>query len=406
MSYEGKRSSKGNSLIDYLTDYISIDIETTGYSPNVDEIIEIGAVKVKENKVVDTFHSYLKIKGDVPEPITKLTGITNDIIKSFGVDPAMAMRALKEFLSDEILVGYNVNFDINFLYDNFEHYLNEPLENDFVDVLRIAKQLVKGLPNYRLKTLNEKFDIENEKEHTALSDAIATHNLYTKLADYQNHYLEYRMREIGEYNHDIDFLKNTKVSIKTKFKLLDYPVIEEILKRYGSKCYSFYSKFANILIINDKEYQKIKEPLNSQDPYLLFFYDWMFKAQERVNEGTLKVLSESEFCGLLNIQQPFKYEQDIDVNNPLYGKVCVFTGTLDRFTRTQAEKIVESIGGIIGKGVTKKTSYLILGNNDYNLAIKNGKSNKQKKAEELQLQGCGIKIIPEDTFYEMIGEDL
>ena len=132
----------------------------------------------------------------------------------------------------------------------------------------------------------------------------------------------------------------------------------------------------------------------------------MFKVQERVKEGTLKVLSESEFCELLNIQHRFNYEQDIDVDNPLYGKVCVFTGTLDRFTRTQAEKIVESIGGIIGKGVTKKTAYLILGNNDYNLAVKNGKSNKQKKAEELLLQGCDIKIIPEDTFYEMIGEDL
>ena len=59
----------------------------------------------------------------------------------------------------------------------------------------------------------------------------------------------------------------------------------------------------------------------------------MFKVQERVKEGTLKVLSESEFCELLNIQHRFNYEQDIDVDNPLYGKVCVFTGTLDRFTR-------------------------------------------------------------------------
>lgn len=118
------------------------------------------------------------------------------------------------------------------------------------------------------------------------------------------------------------------------------------------------------------------------------------------------LISESKFCELLNIQYKFSYEQQIDINSPLYNKVCVFTGTLERFTRTQAEKIVESIGGIIRKDVTRKNSYLILGNNDYNLAVKNGKSNKQKKAEELQLQNFDIKIIPKDFFYEMISENL
>ena len=74
--------------------------------------------------------------------------------------------------------------------------------------------------------------------------------------------------------------------------------------------------------------------------------------------------------------------------------MCIYWHT-KRLSRKQAETIVTSIGGIIGKGVTKKTNYLILGNNDYKRAAKNGKSSKHKKAEELQAKGSEIEIIPE-----------
>ena len=92
----------------------------------------------------------------------------------------------------------------------------------------------------------------------------------------------------------------------------------------------------------------------------------------------------------------------MDNTHPLYNKVCVFTGTLEKYSRQEAAQIVVNLGGSCGNSVTKKTNYLILGNNDYCSMIKDGKSSKQKKAEEYKLKGQDIEIIPESVFYDMI----
>lgn len=93
---------------------------------------------------------------------------------------------------------------------------------------------------------------------------------------------------------------------------------------------------------------------------------------------------------------------EIDTANPFYGKVCVFTGALERMTRAEAAQLVANLGGICADGVTKKTNFLILGNNDYCPTIKDGKSSKHKKAEKLKLEGHDIEIMPESLFYELI----
>lgn len=86
----------------------------------------------------------------------------------------------------------------------------------------------------------------------------------------------------------------------------------------------------------------------------------------------------------------------------LYGRSCVFTGVLDKMTRKEAMQIVVNLGGFCEDNVTKNTNYLILGNNDYCKAIKDGKSNKQKKAENYILHGQDLQIITEDVFYEIL----
>jgi DNA polymerase-3 subunit epsilon len=94
---------------------------------------------------------------------------------------------------------------------------------------------------------------------------------------------------------------------------------------------------------------------------------------------------------------------DFDEASPVYEKVFVFTGTLERMTRKEAMQLVVDRGGLCGDGVNKKTNFLVLGNNDYSSTIKDGKSSKQKKAEQLKLSGCDIEIISENVFYDMIG---
>lgn len=93
---------------------------------------------------------------------------------------------------------------------------------------------------------------------------------------------------------------------------------------------------------------------------------------------------------------------DVDTTNLFYDKECVFTGTLEKMKRADAMQLVVNIGGKVANSVTKKTNFLILGNNDYCSSIKDGKSTKQKKAEQLKLKGQDIEIISEQTFYDVL----
>ena len=93
-----------------------------------------------------------------------------------------------------------------------------------------------------------------------------------------------------------------------------------------------------------------------------------------------------------------------DETTPIFGKTFVFTGVLQRMVRKDAMQLVADLGGICGDGVTAKTNYLVLGNNDYCSSIKDGKSSKQKKAEKYKAAGMDIEIISENVFYEMVSE--
>ena len=95
---------------------------------------------------------------------------------------------------------------------------------------------------------------------------------------------------------------------------------------------------------------------------------------------------------------------DIDPDSPFYQKVVVFTGGLDSMVRKDAAQIVANLGGILGDGVTQKTNYLILGNTAYRSNVKDGKSSKYKKAEQLILKGQDLQIIPESVFLSMISD--
>lgn len=93
-------------------------------------------------------------------------------------------------------------------------------------------------------------------------------------------------------------------------------------------------------------------------------------------------------------------------DHPFYNKNCVFTDALEKFTRKDAAQIVCNIGGFCENNVTKKTNFLIVGDFDYSANIKDGKSSKLKKAEQLILAGQDLHIISENTFYDMLEDTI
>lgn len=409
------REYKGNNLLELCDDYVLVDIETTGFSPQYDDIIEIGALKVVNNQIIDEFQSLIKINHKLSSIITNLTGITDDMLFS-GKDINIVLKEFKKFVGDNIIVAHNANFDVNFLYDKCALYINEYLKNDFIDTMQVSKKLLPNLSNYKLSTISNYFGIDYSNAHRGLEDVKITYKVYNKLKYYEENYYELKMAEIEKNLKICDDFTDKKVAVKTSLQNLNYKIIKTLLSKQKSKTYDIFYSFCDYLIINDSTYEKYI----NMETVDMYYGEWLYKAKALEKKGTLKVISESNFCDLYNIYFPrkinkknertsakniFPQTENFDETHPLYNKTCVFTGVLEKMDRKQAMQIVVNLGGICGDSVTSKTNYLILGNNDYCKSIKDGKSSKQKKAETLKLKGNDIEIIPENVFYEMIEEN-
>ncbi|EIB9684369.1 3'-5' exonuclease [Campylobacter jejuni] len=119
------REFKGQSLIYFPKSYVVIDLETTGFDPKCNEILEIVALRYENNEKIAEFSKLIKVSF-LPSFITEFTGINEDMIKNCN-DISQTLKEFDDFLkSGDILVAHNAHFDINFLYDNFMCYLNKP----------------------------------------------------------------------------------------------------------------------------------------------------------------------------------------------------------------------------------------------------------------------------------------
>lgn len=201
-------------------------------------------------------------------------------------------------------------------------------------------------------------------------------------------------------NFDINFLYDNIVSI--------YNIKPEFKNNFVDTL-----RISRWLFKNEKTY-KLSDLANS--------FNLEHKPAHRSIDDCLCTLDLYHYCQKYVIENNFEFKysknhgrsvkaSDITTENiefdeihPLYGKVCVFTGTLEKMVRKDAMQIVADLGGINGDNVTAKTNFLILGNNDRCKTIKDGKSSKQKKAEKLILSGKDLQIISENMFYDMIAD--
>ncbi|MDR1761673.1 MAG: 3'-5' exoribonuclease, partial [Bacteroidales bacterium] len=171
------KRKKGKSILLYLHNYVVVDIETTGLDPYYDSIIEIAAVKVRNDKIAEKWQTLINPGFYIPEFVTELTSITNELLVNA---PAIEEKIpeFMEFVEEEYLIAHNAHFDINFLYDSCMGVLNKPLTNNFVDTMRLSRKMFPEQERHRLLDLIEKFDISDRVEHRAMSDAINTHLCY------------------------------------------------------------------------------------------------------------------------------------------------------------------------------------------------------------------------------------
>ena len=165
-------------------EYIVLDIETTGLSFRTEKITEIGAVRVKNGEIVDSFETFVNPEIPIPQKIVELTGITDDMVKTADTIDKVMPRFL-EFIGKLKLVAHNADFDIGFLKYNAEN-LGLKMDNEYIDSLALSRQLFPEFKRHKLGILAEKFGIDVENAHRALDDVKTLFQVYKRLLEKYN----------------------------------------------------------------------------------------------------------------------------------------------------------------------------------------------------------------------------
>ena len=207
-----ERTEKGMSLICFPADYTVVDIETSGLDLECNSVIEVAALRVRGGAVVDKFSSLIKpvkwyyLPDDydedeyddednalipldecegyyyIDEYITLLTGITNEMLDS-APEATSVLTEFVKFIGEDILVGHNVNFDVNFLYEAISSNLGTPLKNNFIDTMRLSRKLFPESAHHRSCDLAENCGVAYEGAHRALQDCIITQGCFEKMRE-------------------------------------------------------------------------------------------------------------------------------------------------------------------------------------------------------------------------------
>ena len=161
----------------YLADNITtLDFETTGFSAERDEIIQVGAIKYRSGIEVARFDRFVQPRQVIPYRITQLTGITEEMVQD-APPLAHTLIELYDFLKGETIVAHNASFDMRFLRENFYRHGISNDQYPVIDTVKVARHSNLTVPNFKLETLKDFLNIHTTS-HSAINDCFVTGSLY------------------------------------------------------------------------------------------------------------------------------------------------------------------------------------------------------------------------------------
>ncbi len=340
-----ERISKGKSIIAFPAEYACVDIETTGLSYDFDEIIEISAAVIKQGQVV-----------------SKMTSL---------VKPSRS-HALLTF-GDLKKMGYESYSDLDEeTYDAF--FRTHLLPPEIVILTGITDEMLADAP--------EAEDVLC-KLYAFLGDRpVVGHNVHFDVC-----FLYDAFMRLG-LTFSNDCIDTMRIARKL-FPELPHHRLSDIVQHLNIEVQPEHRAESDMMATFGC-FEKMKGIIVEQCGIDEFIHSFAKKPSHR-HYGSGDILSGIT-CN----------SSEIDETNPLYQKSVVFTGALSRMGRKEALQIVADLGGIPADSITKKTNYLVIGNEEFVASVKDGKTSKMKKAEEYQSKGCDIMVMPEDTFFDMI----
>lgn len=242
-------AAKKEKEIDDMDAYIALDLETTGLSPKSDRILEIGAARVVNGVVVDSYSTLIDPERVIPGRITELTGITQDMVKGM---PKIkdAVPGLVAFCGELPLLGHNIMFDYSFIKHSAVNN-GFTFEKEGIDTLKISRALLADLPSRSLQSLRLHYEIPQENVHRALDDALTAHLLYRRLKSeygeenselFAPKILNYKVKKQGpatpaQKRHLQELVKYHRIELSTEVESLTKNeasrLIDTILGSYG-----------------------------------------------------------------------------------------------------------------------------------------------------------------------------
>ncbi len=193
------------------TEFCVFDLETTGLSYRTEKITEIGVMKIKNGEVIDTFSCFVNPEKHIPQKVTEVTNITDDMVKDAETIEQVLPKLL-DFFGDSVLVAHNADFDIGFLKHNAK-VLGYELDNTYLDTLKLARMLFPNYKKYKLGIIADNLGIKVEVAHRALDDVDTTVKVFNVMIQ--------MLKEKGAKTlDDIDTLGPDKESEKNAYKKL------------------------------------------------------------------------------------------------------------------------------------------------------------------------------------------
>ena len=345
--------------------YVVFDTETTGFHPGSDQMIEIGAVKIKDGEIIDRFDELIDPGYHIPEKITALTNISDDMVKGKAKEDEVTKRFL-DWAEDLPMVAHNAKFDISFISMAMQKYALGEFKNTVLDTMSLARILNPEWPNHKLQTLVRRYKIEwNEDEHhRADYDSEGTAKAFYKMAKIlYDRNIETTMDIYNSIDQDelvkfsipfhISILAQNKVGLKNLFKIIsmantkylfknDQPKIprKEIIKHregllLGSGC------------VNGEVFEAALTKEDDEISHVMQFYDYIevqpishmtqllqkdssgFKTKEDLQKHLKKIIRIAEEAGkpvcatgdVHNLTDDDKIYRDIIVAQRTNGKL-------------------------------------------------------------------------------------
>ncbi len=220
--------------------FVVFDLETTGFNPHNNQIIEIGAVKIEEGKIIDSYQAFVNPQRDIPEKITELTGITDKMVADA---PSIeeVMGHFLEFVGDSTIVAHNLPFDLGFIEDKLRKLKYDTLKNPALDTLNLARALVTELKSYKLNKLAKYFNKDLQNHHRASDDAKVTAEILLELIELMGQDGITQLTEINQLIDQIDhkriypyhttILVKNQTGLKNLYKLVSKSHIETFYKK-------------------------------------------------------------------------------------------------------------------------------------------------------------------------------